>query len=63
MPKYVVKTFINGASNRFEVEAETFVDAGHEDRWIDFQDQESGGRWVTIHRVKAADVREIQVQD
>jgi hypothetical protein len=59
VPKFTV-TKTN--DTKFEVEADTFQDAGHEGRWIDF-----GGRsanvWFPVLRVRAADVMKFERND
>jgi hypothetical protein len=59
MPKFMVTT-INGGS--YEVEADTYQDAGHEGRWIDFRTQMKGN-WVPVLRVRSQDVRKVDLKD
>jgi hypothetical protein len=44
------------------IEADTFVDAGHEGQWIDFR-AESNGQVVTVFRVSARNVKTITRSD
>jgi hypothetical protein len=44
------------------IEADTFVDAGHEVQWIDFR-AESNGQLVTVFRVSARNVKTITRSD
>jgi hypothetical protein len=59
MPKFTV-TKVNDTS--FEVEADTFQDAGHEGRWIDFGGKVAGS-WIHVLRVRSADVKKIERKD
>jgi hypothetical protein len=59
MPKFLVVTQSGGS---FEVEADIYVDAGHEGRWIDFSSKQDG-EWSRIRRVRASDVKEIEQKD
>lgn len=59
MSKYIV-TNLNDRT--FEVEADTFQDAGHEGHWIDFGGK-SAGQWYHVLRVRSGDVKKIERKD
>jgi hypothetical protein len=56
MPKFTV---LKASGAILEIEADHYVDAGHEGTWVDFRARKNG-EWHQVHRVKARDVNEIR---
>lgn len=61
MPKFYIHR-LNGGGR--EVEADMYVDAGHEDKWVDFKSKsQSDGQWQQILRFRANDILYISQQE